>query len=184
MYGFYNYAGQTRSSFVQGGFSGGDSVSVTFDSLTLAYPNGGVDPLFLLTYDLDGNILCSETLQSGGDDWAQISIGNNCMYMCGDFIQNANGDPFVIGNDSLYGAVNNSENFFIAKYHSCFEEEPNSIIQVSEENIFTLIPNPASNQITISNSNSEITRWQIINLIGETLKESTTKISEKIFQFQ
>ena len=90
------------------------SPTMTFGSITLTPPAGSVDPMCIVKYDSNGNVLCASALSSGGDDQSGISadpFGN--AYITGDFMS----DPFVVGSDTL--VLTGMENVFVAKYTCC-----------------------------------------------------------------
>jgi len=111
------------NAFVTGGFSG---PAITFGSTTINSPPGSDYPLFIVKYDANGNVLCTKSLASGGNDavnaydilgsrrnldWVGISadpFGN--AYLTGSFGVN----PFILDADTL--ALRGKENVFIAKY--------------------------------------------------------------------
>ncbi len=97
--------------YVTGSF---ESSTITFDSLTLARPLPSFDPMFIVKYDTDGNVICGSALGSGGDDQCGVSadaFGN--AYIGGDYELN----PFAVGSTSLAGQ--DGEDIFVAKYTCC-----------------------------------------------------------------
>ena len=126
--GFSVSADPNGNVFLAGGFSNavappGPQYPITFGSTTINPPANAFDPMFIIKYDGNGNLLCSTALASGGDDYdgvAADAFGN--AYIAGDFVF----DPFMIGSDTLYRAA--TENFFAAKYTCCPVTIPNVTI--------------------------------------------------------
>ncbi len=92
--------------------------SITFGSYVLTEPVGTWDPMFIVKYDKNGNVLCASALKSGGNDVdfpnavTTDAFGN--AYTGGDFGL----DPFVVGTTTL-GLSGGGENIFVAKYTCC-----------------------------------------------------------------
>ena len=98
-------------AYVSGVFSLIGNTSISFGSITLSYPAGGLDPMFIVKYDPAGNPLCAAALASGGDDNNGVVadvFGN--AYIGGDFMVN----PFWVGTTSL--SLTGGEDVFVAKY--------------------------------------------------------------------
>ncbi|HEX7414637.1 MAG TPA: T9SS type A sorting domain-containing protein, partial [Bacteroidia bacterium] len=99
------------------------------------------DPMFIVKYDANGNVLCASALVSGGDDQCGVSadrFGN--AYIGGDFMAN----PFVVGSTTL--TLTAGENIFVAKW-VCSNKT--GIEQFANSNEATIYPNPTSNQFII-----------------------------------
>ena len=97
--------------FVGGAFT--NTTTITFDATTLTPPVGSVDPIFILKYDVNGNLLCTSILASGGDDAFGISadpFGN--AFIEADFGMS----PFTVGSSSMVRTGASIENIFVAKY--------------------------------------------------------------------
>jgi len=107
----YNLSIDSNSNvYVCGSFSSGATFS--FDSTALTSPQT-VDPMFILTLDSNGNVLCSTALGSGGDDESGIAVdrfGN--AYVGGDF-EIAN---LPVGSDTLT-LTSTDETTFVAKFN-------------------------------------------------------------------
>ncbi|MDB5284725.1 MAG: hypothetical protein JWO06_3800 [Bacteroidota bacterium] len=91
------------------------SDSLVFDNTPVFTTPGPGDPLFVLTLDSLGNLICSTVIASGGDDFFGLSVDDHGnAYIASDYEV----VPFVIGLDTLglTGALI-GENIFIAKFH-------------------------------------------------------------------
>jgi len=111
----------TGKIYVTGSFTG---PSVTFDSITL-HQDTTADPLFIVTYDPSGKVICANSLSSGGDDVAGIVCSRGYEFISGDVYEHA----MVVGSDTLTPV--GLEDFFLAKYVCCGKVaiEPDSIIR-------------------------------------------------------
>ncbi len=106
--GYSISANAAGNIFVTGAFT---SPTITFGSTILIPPIGSIDPMFIVKYDANGNLLCAAALASGGDDQNGVSadhFGN--AYIGGDFLTN----PFIVGSDTLTPI--GGEDVFVAKY--------------------------------------------------------------------
>ncbi|CAN5610385.1 hypothetical protein BH11BAC1_BH11BAC1_02690 [soil metagenome] len=98
-------------AYVTGVFSLIGNTSISFGSIMLNFPAGGLDPMFIVKYDPAGNPLCAAALASGGDDNNGVvadAFGN--AYIGGDFMVS----PFVVGTTLLN--LTGGEDVFVAKY--------------------------------------------------------------------
>ena len=132
--------------------------TITFGSTVLTPLAGATDPMYIVKYDGNGNVLCASALSSGGDDAFAISadpFGN--VYIGSDFEQN----PFVVGSTTLNRT--GTENVFVAKY-SCSNILSAS---VSHTNLFcnaqcagtaTANPSGGTSPYTYSWNNSKTTQ--------------------------
>jgi hypothetical protein len=135
---------QNNRIYISGGSYNPQDTILTFDTLTVYYPTGAVDPMYIACYNSSGIIQFVKTLESGADDQNAIAAGaSGSVYIAGDFFRVS---PFIIGNDPLI-LVGGSENTFLAKLNYRSTElvnEPSINKQIS------LFPNPAHNTFTIS----------------------------------
>jgi gliding motility-associated-like protein len=102
--------------YLSGGFT---SSSITFGSITLPFPAGGIDPMVIVKYDSAGTALCASALPSGGDigPYTYNSFGNGIatdaycnVYTGSDF----NINLFNVGADTLL--LTGTKSVFVAKY--------------------------------------------------------------------
>ncbi|MFL5763539.1 MAG: gliding motility-associated C-terminal domain-containing protein [Bacteroidia bacterium] len=92
--------------------------SMIFETDTLFYPPGGIDPVFIAKYDSHGTLLYLTSLASGGDDIFGIATDKSCnVYLSSDYIPSS----FTIGDDTLHRT--GGECSFVAKMSSsCFSK--------------------------------------------------------------
>ncbi len=136
--------------FFTGDFS---SPSITLDTITLQYPVGGADPMFLAKFDSSGNVFFAKELPSGGDDQNAIAITpSGSIYIGGDFYQI---DTLIIATDTLIRT--GLEDVFVAKlgYSSSV-----GITEIKINNECVLYPNPFTNSVRVKTNNNE--QFQII----------------------
>ncbi len=87
-----------------------DSPNITFDSTTLTRTRGSSDPMFVVKFDGNGNVLCASSLSSGGNiNFVSADPFGNA-YIGGSFYAN----PFIVGTDTLTHI--GQYNIFVAKY--------------------------------------------------------------------
>lgn len=116
----------------------------TFDTAILTAPVGSVDPMFIVSYDSSGVLLCGQALASGGDDNnAVAAFAAGEAFIGGDYIAN----PFYVGSDSLL--LTSSEDVFLARF-DC--NGTNGIPGVqSESRQLRIFPNPSNGKSVIEN---------------------------------
>lgn len=152
------------NAFVSGGIdiSGNPSI-IIFGSDTLTPPVGSIDPMFIVKYDANGNLLCATVLASGGDDQNGISAGPfDNAYVGGDFMVS----PFIFGSDTLTNA--GSESIFIAKYNCGLQ----SVNEVEVNGSISIFPNPFSTQTTLQTDNFlDDGTLTVYNSFGQTVKQ-------------
>jgi hypothetical protein len=130
----YNPAGTRLWSKNIVGNSGGqvNCEQVTTDNQSNVYATGGFwntpvniggdtiinqppfasDPVFIVKYDLNGNLLFATALTNGGDDQCGIAVAKSGnIYIGGDYSDTI----FVVGNDTLRSPANIIEQAFVAK---------------------------------------------------------------------
>jgi hypothetical protein len=163
--------------FMTGGFY---SPAIIFGSDTITnpyYPAG--DPMFIVKYDANGNVLCASSLASGGDDQNSVSVdrfGN--AYIGGDFMANS----FVVGSDTL--TLTGGEDVFLAKYNCTIGDGVN---QFSNEKFISIFPNPSYGNFTIKNNFNENFELEVFNSLGKKVigdlrmanSESTVDLSDQ-----
>jgi hypothetical protein len=128
--------------YITGGF---DSTAVTFDTITIQRPAVYNDPMYIAGYDSAGHVLFAKALGSGGDDNSAVAVSpSGCIYIGGDFWQV---NPFIIGNDSLFGF--GEETVFTAKlwYPQIEENIPETITNNQE---FIFYPNPFDDKLNVA----------------------------------
>ena len=149
--------------FVTGGFSGS---AITFGSTTLTPPAGSSDPMFVVKYDANGNVLCASALAGGGgnNDVSVDPFGNACIV--GDFVAN----PFVVGSDTLFPGALNADNVFVAKY-TC--NNTVAVNELSKDESISVYPNPTSGKIQVAGGSGSQYKIEIYNEFGEAIYATT-----------
>lgn len=146
---------------------------VTFGSHTLTASNytTNPDPMFIVQYDLNGNVVNAASLESGGSGQNFICADKFCnAYITGNFQP----DSLIIGNDTLKGST--SSNPFLAKLS--FACQTQGLNELSNNNYgISIFPNPNNGVFKIK-IDSEIKDGEliIINQLGQ--KVFTQKITE------
>jgi hypothetical protein len=157
--------------FLRGNFL---SSSIIFGATTLNFPIGMVEPMYLVTYDPNGNVICATMLDSGGDDYGQTIVSDQSgkLYVGGDFEI----DQFVVGANTFPGPI--GEDIFIAKY------ECTSTVGLIENKIdlsFQIYPNPTSGSLALSNEASVPGKVEIYNCLGSLIYSEEIKESKAEF---
>ena len=146
--------------YLMGRFSYMTVNSITFDSIILSFPSGGIDPMFIVKYNSSGSVLCSSTLASGGDDICGIVtdvFGN--VYIGNDFMIN----PFIVGSDTLN--LTGEEDVFVAK--CTFNCNVNSINELNKRIKIIVYPNPFFSETTFkTNEALKNATLSIYNTLG------------------
>ncbi|MFI5220641.1 MAG: T9SS type A sorting domain-containing protein, partial [Bacteroidia bacterium] len=150
-------------------------------------PFGAPDPMFLVSYDLNGNVLCAQGLISGGDDQNSVSVSpSGGIYIGGDLLHTGTSpNPIIFGNDSLL--LVGQENVFVAKVlpgNLC----PDTITAVNEfENMnnFIVFPNPFNDNLIIkakTDRQLEIILYDILSrkLLQRNFTSTTTINTEQL----
>jgi hypothetical protein len=152
--------------FIAGGYSFPGNNPITFGTITLPFPTGGVDPMFIAKYDKTGHPLCAFSELSGGDDNLGLAIdkkGN--LYTSGDYMAN----PFIIGSDTL--RLTGNESIFTAKFdYTCIVSD---IKEKKDKNEVAIYPNPSTGKYTLSvteNANISI-RYNVYSPQGKLVAE-------------
>ena len=150
--------------FVTGGFY----LSVTFGSITLTPLASSTDPMFIVRYDPNGDVLCASALASGGDDNNGVSAGKSGVaYIGGDFQAN----PLIVGTDTL-PYIGQGNNIFLAKY-KCNNNV--AVHELSNEESISVYPNPANGRFSVSTQTLKQVQGDIViyNVLGEKIFQST-----------
>ncbi len=170
----YSITTDTLGVYISGSFL---SQSIMLDSDTLFYPSGAYDPIFLIKYDFNGNVLCSSALASGGDDNSAVATDNfGNTYLVGDFkIIN----PFIVGADTL--TLTSGEPFFIAKYN-CNSVSHEGINEFNNpHSTIEIYPNPTTTSLTIAfASNTKKATIVITDITGQLIYTTTAAESKQI----
>jgi hypothetical protein len=136
---------------------------------TLHLPSGWTNPYLIVEFDSTGKIICSTALGNGGGvTWFdKITIEPQSQEICieGSII---NQSPFIIGNDTLQDANNNSLYPFIAKWLPCYDTLTTvpQLIKVNRQ--VSVYPNPNNGAFIIALQNvNEQTQVEVYNILGE-----------------
>jgi len=155
------------NAFVTGNFQ---SPPITFDSVTLTPPPANCsynsspwcDPMFIVKYDANGNVLCTSSLASGnGSSVSADHFGN--AYIGGWFAVN----PFIVNTDTLPFA--GTQNIFVGKFSS-----NNNVLvnEPSKEKSMSIYPNPSSGIFTVNLRNCQAgAKVTIHDVLGNCLLE-------------
>jgi hypothetical protein len=173
-FGYSVSADTSGNAYMTGEFL---SSTIIFGSITLTRPPGSTDPIYIVKYDPNGNVLCGAALASGGDDQDAVSadrLGN--AYIGGDYYF----DPFIVGSDTL--PPPGGEDVFVAKYNCNLDAGVNEF--TNEENI-SVFPNPSNGIFTLKWDMGQMTSdvekncvVEIYNVLGEEIFEQKI-ISQK-----
>jgi hypothetical protein len=126
---------------------------------------------FIAEYSNSGNYLFS--MQFGeNDEYRGVAIdGSSNLYFSGDYFYT------ILGTDT----ISSTENFFVAKYQPfCPVTELTPVIK-SAPNL-SIYPNPASDELTITDEDKFYTSFSICDMLGQelmsqTITSATTKVS-------
>ena len=159
----YSLSGDiTGNVFVTGGFY---SPSITFGIYTLIPPVGSSDPMFVVKYDANGNVLCASALESGGDDNSGVSAdryGN--AYVVSDFEEG----PFIVGSTILpfTSTVVGGESVFFAKWE-CNNTSAGIMQLASNKEQVSIYPNPNNGSFVIEPNSATKQTMQVYDVSGK-----------------
>jgi len=142
------------------------SPSVVFDTITLQFPNGGNDPMFIASYDSSGHILFAKVLTSGGDDANGIVAGpSGNIYITSDYYMTSS--MFIVGNDTLYTS-GIDEDFFVAKL--AYRQFGESVPEISNNKEFIFYPNPLTSS-SILQFNAQLKNAEVViyDMVGKEM---------------
>jgi hypothetical protein len=159
-----------KNIWISGAISG-DPGGIIIDSGVLLHaPSGSWDPLYLIGYNPNGNLLQSQALKSGSDNGGKIGLtsdNSGSILISSTF----NGTTFIFGYDTLltYGGWP----MFLAKYNPSLGCSSNicsqDVVDISTNKnttSYTLYPNPTKSIINIK-SNEVIYSATIVNMLGQ-----------------
>jgi hypothetical protein len=164
--GTYGFTAATYSAgvFVEGMVSGAVTI---FGTYTLSTPSNSFDPMYIVEYDLNGNVKCADVLGSGGDDQSGLSVDNSgSAYISGDF--SLNPPIFVLGTTTLTG-LGGGEDYFVTKFN-CLAGV--GVEELNKENGSALYPNPNNGVFNLKIGN-ELSNGELIlfNALGQKVHE-------------
>ena len=170
------------NAFVTGYFQ---SPPIAFDSVTLTPPPANCsyssspycDPMFIVKYDANGNVLCASSLASGnGSSVSADRFGN--AYIGGWFGVN----PFIVNTDTLPFTSTGLQNVFVGKFYSGNNDVALNV-PVNTPQANTVFPNPSSGIFTVDFKNTTVaTQICVYDVLGNCLwnkncrNEENTKI--------
>lgn len=140
---------------------------VALGSQTLVAPANATDPVFIARYNLNGTLINSLAISSGGSDQSDMCADQLCnLYIAGTFQP----DSFIVGTNTLIGSGH--RNPFAAKLSfTCLTE---GITRLSnEDKDISISPNPAFGRFTVNLKlalNSESV--EIYNSLGQMINNS------------
>lgn len=135
----------------------------------------GMDPMLLVDYDVNGNILCSSSHKSGG---AGQSTTRRSPSISADkfgnahFVSDYGLNPYVVGSNTL--TQTSARNVVLAKYSPC---QTSTGINETEEALNSFYPNPTTGEITISGID-ENTKIEVYNTLGQKLNLVSLSLGE------
>jgi hypothetical protein len=149
--------------------------SIVFGTSTLTPPSNAPDPMFIVTFDYNGNVKCASFLKSGGDDQTGISADNlGNAYITSDFVPS----NIVIGSTTLTST--GGENIFVAKYICA--EDITGIENNSKKLNITLYPNPSDGNFKLQIENDiENGELILINALGQKILMQKIRKGENNF---
>jgi len=162
----------TGNVFISGGFFG--SSTIAFDNDTLVVPSSSPDPMFIIKYDANGNVLCASALTSGGDDQNGVSadrFGN--AFIGGDFV----GNSFIVGSTTLTQTFS-GENVFVAKWEANCNTAAN--IEQFAHNDINIYPNPTSDQFLIEINTTDKLIVDVYDVNGRHVFSASVSDKENI----
>jgi len=167
------------------------SLPVIIDTISLHYPAGSIDALFVAGLDTAGHALFAKLLTSGGDDEIGVAVSpSGCIYICSDFEP----DTFVVSNDTLIRTNSNQEGVFVAKL--CSSDIIESNPEISKDKVIVLYPNPFNDKLTIvAKSSPEYSGLEIIiydiaskkliqQKFASTLSLNTSLLAEGVYIYE
>jgi hypothetical protein len=139
----------------------------------------GTDPLLLVDYDLNGNILCSSSLKSGG---AGQSMTRRSPSISADkfgnahFVSDYGLNPYTVGSNTL--TQTSARNIILAKYSPC--QTAVNIDEIGNE-LNLIYPNPTSSKIYIFSRSQDFKQpeLEIYNTFGELIHRTELKEEQK-----
>ncbi len=176
----YAYAVSTDAngnSYITGQFH---STTINFGNDTLT--NNGAHDIFIVKYDIAGNVLWAKNF--GGaldDDGSSIcSDVNQTCYLTGNF-----SSPSInFCNDTLVNSNSGNNNFLVAKFDTLLF--PTNIISRNHFPQIIISPNPFSTETTISIQSSEYKNLKLVlyDVFGRVVKtlnieQSTAKLERE-----
>ena len=150
----------TGDIFVTGGI-GSDTIS--FGSQMIIPPINSLSPIFVTTYDPNGNVLCATYLNTGG--WGVPSVAAD-LFGNAAVVGSFGANSFIVGADTL--TRTGTEEVFVSKYR-CANNV--GIHELGNGETISIYPNP-SNGIFTLNSKSAKGEIYIYNLLGEVIYKS------------
>lgn len=146
-----------------GGFTG---TSISFGAINVNITSSLSDPLYIATYDLNGNAVFGAAFEYGGNDQSGICVDNSCNV----FVTGENSSPtssFSFGSITLPPLSH--EDVFVAKLSFNCPITGIELASKSNENI-SIFPNPNNGAFTI-NINNEIQNGEfvLINSLGQKI---------------
>jgi hypothetical protein len=160
----YSVASHTNGVFLWGGWYDAvlSSYTMAVGSTTYSYnPLTMSDPSFIANIDINGNLICSDVLDCGGDERSGITCNpSGDVYFGSDY----GCTTFVIGTTTLSGT--SPENMYVAKF-SCSlplgENEFGSYTPIG------LYPNPFVDELTFYSPKNLKYTIRVYNLVGEII---------------
>lgn len=137
--------------------------TLSFGSLVLSATNE-IDASIIVKFDSSGKPLCGNMIQTGGDDWNNVSVNPNGdnIYFSSDVYTSCK-----IGPDTLI--MGGQELPFIARWQPCSVTEGTGMIHSGASSI-TLFPNPSTGTFTLQVNSEQLkvnSVVEIYNVLGE-----------------
>lgn len=162
------------NTWVSGDYGGGGG-TIVINTTSITASSNAISAAFLVKFDPTGNVICSESLDQGGEFRNSVAVDTNDIYFastCGVPSWNPN---FVIGTNTLSPIPGNRVPF-VAKYNC---STSTGIQEVSSENFSPLIyPNPNNGLFELKTENAIDGEIIIFNVTGQKVYSQKVK-SEK-----
>jgi len=140
--------------------------------------NAGLNPVFVMKLDTNGNVLCKNIIRTGGN--ANIACSKSGKYV---YISGTLNDTITFNHDLLHGNDTSLSALFVSRWNPCYTA-PNGIDEMAGDNYGVIVyPNPSHGTFTFQIKNEELKNKNIVevyNMLGEKVySKQLTKDSEQ-----
>ncbi len=123
--------------------------------------------VFLAKYDLNGNYGWSETIATGNASLNDAAYYSNSIFTGGNFQNTSDFDPTSVTYNLNSAGISDA---FLAKYNG--SQSPNGISKSITDELFSIYPNPATNQLFIQTNGTAISEVNIYNTTGSLVSQT------------